>query len=134
MEDVLANAYPFLDHLDLEKAAPAQVSDAFAATGASPSIVKRAMSFFINASSEAGRIIGPRLRYGRRVAVAASATRTSRRPVNKRAGAYELKVAQTALARQLLEKLPPFDPKWAPQVQASWMRCFHASLKRISGP
>jgi hypothetical protein len=121
---ILRRRYAPLFQLDLPRATRAQLRSAFKAFGTNEAVLARCERFFVQAAQDAGIELSPYILDRRRGPRRQSAQRSrgstlppaqpSARPA---AAAHEPGVS---LAAMVLEKYPPFDPQWDPDVQIKW--------------
>jgi len=121
---MLRRRYAPLFQLDLPRATRAQLRSAFKAFGTNEAVLARCERFFVQAAQDAGielspyildRRRGPRRQSGPRSRGAAA---QSPPPVARPAAATH--ESGPSLAAMILEKYPPFDPQWDPDVQIKW--------------
>jgi hypothetical protein len=122
--EMIDHAFPRTKKLDLLAISPSELSDAIAVSGCSHVILKRAFRFFLSGSLAAGRSLGPRLLYGRRVS-----SRSVSKPTVTRRRAVLANAESLALLREVIHKLPDFDSNWEPDVQSIWLRCLDGTLR-----
>ncbi|MBI2965973.1 MAG: DUF5343 domain-containing protein [Chloroflexi bacterium] len=122
---VLRRRYAPLFSLDLQRATRAQFRDAFRAFGTNDAVLARCERFFVQAAQDGGvelspyildRRRGPRRQPGSRPR--GIPPQSSNVPVARNAPAAE---SERSIAAMILEKYPPFDPRWEPNVQIKWL-------------
>lgn len=131
---VLKGGYPYLledPGFDLQFATAKQLSDRFRENGAAGDTVRKCEGFFLSAAREAGVSLGRWLQRPPRSSdkKASASTRTSRnkklRGTAKRdraTASAEDDTGPTAIVlKELMGKLPTFDPSWPPQTQANYL-------------
>lgn len=130
MLELMRETYPYVFALDLMEATPTMFADAFKVTGAKEDVLRKCRTFFLHAAKKVGLPLGQRLLTG-------SIPRTpsnggKRKP--KKAKATEQEQQQDAdtgarngagaMMEKLLDKFPPFDPKWPDEIKAKWFAGF----------
>ena len=130
LRQVLTEAYPYIlqdPEFDLESATPKQLSDRFREYGATGDTVRKCERFFLAAAQDAGIRLG---HYLQRSAGSTERKAVSpKRPAKVRKGrgaakhpSEEAGTAQTSVVvRELLAKLPNFDPTWPKETQESYL-------------
>lgn len=122
---VLRRRYAPLFSLDLQRATRAQFRDAFRAFGTNDAVLARCERFFVQAAQDAGvelspyildRRRGPRRQAGSRQ----RAVPPQVNPVPARQSPPPA-ASDRSIAAMILEKYPPFDPQWEPNVQIKWL-------------
>jgi hypothetical protein len=146
LQALVRKNYAFLDGVKLEKADAAAVYAAFCNhTGLDDTTLRKSMSFFVNLAHAAGMPLSPSLQKRVKMSDASAALKARqkaadktnrssgaastrrRRPTKRAAPPRSAKPAADAKARavaQLLDKLPPFNPEWAADVQAQWLKTY----------
>jgi hypothetical protein len=115
LSGLLADRYSFLTEIDLSTCTPGMLAKAFDRFTLSADVSRKALRFFLNAARAAGKAIGPKLSFGRRVRLAHRSTFSRRRRVP----------AETILFRkEMLRKLPDFQANWPAGVQLAWLASF----------
>lgn len=117
----------FGSDLDFTRFTSAMLSERFVAQGLAGETARKSISFFTAAAQDAGIALpagaapnkrGPRPR-GRKSKEASKG--------NGNGGAVALPVVQPAsktMREMLLDKFPPFNPEWTPEIQAKWFQGF----------
>lgn len=139
LDVILRNAYPPVFTLELETASASQFEGLFAKTypGAA-SVQRKAVTFFLNAASEAQIKLSPYITKNRKPRSAPTRRRTARPkgtagadttqneektpPANGQGRLNES--SEKTWQDRLLEKFPAFDPAWSPEMQSKWMESF----------
>ena len=139
--DMLRRSYGPVFELDLTRATRAQFHEAFRRFGAREGVLAKCEAFFIQAARDAGIELSQYItagRHGDRRQAAPRASRASvqaeRTPPAGEGAAPGQAHPSLALARQILEKYPDFDPSWTPEVQASWLNGMTKLYESLSGP
>lgn len=135
----LNHGFPFLGSLDLTTATPSMFADAFKdGTSAKEDVLKKCRRFFLQAASDAGVQIGPRIANGHKGSPRASAGSPSPAAPRRRAAPVKRVERQKPLAQphmngnnppadirtQLIGKFPEFDPSWPDQIKTAWFDGF----------
>jgi hypothetical protein len=131
-----SGCYPFLDSLDLQTATPSMFADAFKATGAKEDVLRKCRTFYLHAAQFAGVPIGPRIAKGGHVPSGNSNGRRKkekppRKPIEEVVETHT-KPHQTtqhgSFGDRLLDKFPPFNPSWPPEIQTKWFEGYERLL------
>jgi hypothetical protein len=132
--------YAFVDANELKTMGPKELYATFYRyAGRDDDTVNKAVSFFINLAYEAGYELSSPLQTRIKMANSISALRAARAktpaksPPTPPAKPTLRKVTPPKVGNgaqppsavaQLLDKLPSFNPKWPPEVQAQWLESF----------
>lgn len=94
-----------------------QLSDAFAATGATGDTLRKCIAFFLQLARDADLEFSPHFRLrGRRGGLL-----RRRRALD---GSDEERAERKIRFELLMEKFPAFDPEWSREIQAKWLDAF----------
>jgi hypothetical protein len=122
---VLRRQYAPLFALDLQRATRAQFRDAFRSFGTNEAVLARCERFFVQAAQDAGielsSFILDRRRGPRRASGARSRPLPAQSPAPPPRKDAPIVTTDRSLAAMILEKYPPFDPQWEPNVQIKWL-------------
>jgi len=123
--------HPILDGLDLDTATVGMLHEKFQVQGLTGETVRKAHSFFGAAAEDAGiSLTGPLKPKAR-----GSGPRRAKKSKPARNGQDEGGVTASAVVAAktvhelLLEKFPPYNPEWTPELQAKWFDGYEKLLK-----
>jgi hypothetical protein len=122
LQEALRRSYPEVATVDLSSATPSMLADAFKHRARSPDRGRKALRFFLCAAQRAELPVGPRLSYGRRSPSAKPKTSE---------GPQARATANAFLVREMIQKVPDFDPSWPPAVQVNWLKAVRVLAERI---
>lgn len=138
VEGQLRRAYAPLFEINLASASPSQFSEKFKASyPAEGDTLRKAMTFFLNATRDAKINVSPLIMKGKKP----RSGPTQRKPKTpKPASAAKSDMGQggtgkpadnnnsgdgaDSFAKELLSKFPPFDPTWSDEIKAKWFAGF----------
>jgi hypothetical protein len=140
---VLGERYGFVfDHLQLDRATPAEVEKQFKEAGITGSTVVRAVAFFLSGAEAAGIPLSAHLKKKNGSAAASmrsSAPRKKRRvdPEKQNGqprGGQNLPNPPAGFQNQLLGKFPEFDPTWDDTIKKQWFDGFQKLMAMAPTP
>jgi hypothetical protein len=135
---LLKDTYPYVFALDLMTATPTMFAEAFKVTGAKEDVSRKCRTFFLHAAKRAGVPLGNRILTG---SVPRSPSNGPRRKKatkpkepdgqaqNQDTADNTVKTGGSGLMEKLLEKFPPFDPKWPDDIKAKWFAGFEQFMQ-----
>jgi hypothetical protein len=125
---------PLTSGLDLTRATPGELSERFAAQGLSGETLGKCHAFFAAAAEDAGVPIAEHLK-ARPKPSGPRKSRKNRNGAPLEATVIEPPAATTTqqktMRQMLLDKFPPFNPEWSPEIQAKWFEGFEKLMKSI---
>lgn len=136
LRTALLSAYPWLfdGSIDLESTTSQQLNAKFKAQGADGKVLEQAVRFFTSMAREAGIDLSAHLGRTRRTSTERtgrpSPTRRKRQPTRR---ALTPTSERERLLDKLVDKFPPFDPNWAPEVQKAWLDRWSELYGRVAG-
>lgn len=131
---ILTDAYPYIledPEFDLMSITPKQLSDRFRSNGAAGDTVRKCETFFLAAARDAGVKFGRLLQRSSRTierkpgqAGRTSRARRGRGPAKRdggRASEEDASEPTVLVLKELMDKLPNFDPSWPEETQANYL-------------
>ena len=134
LQEILTAAYPFIfkDGFQLERATTSQLEERFKDSGLSGDTLRKSVTFFLKAATDAGLKVSPHIKGVR--ASRAGVARQKRSVPEKSEISISKEPApaqseEVSWEKALLSKFPSFDPAWPDDVKSKWFDDFKALME-----